>query len=159
MHYSMGNNVLPVLETEKFCPFSQVYLLWNCFSGSIDSPFSTKFSNFSFSSFHMPFSFQFGWFLWLWVNRWQITYPIGADAGYKLLGMEWGSLQSPIELIRKWGTDNTKEKEMFQRNEWFGRLMRFRNDALVILSIICLQLPFEVAYAHTYEIMESDLMK
>lgn len=91
--------------------------------------------------------------------RWQITYPIGADAGYKLLGMEWGSLQSPIELIRKWGTDNTKEKEMFQRNEWFGRLMRFRNDALVILSIICLQLPFEVAYAHTYEIMESDLMK
>lgn len=65
-----------------------------------------------------------------------------------------------MELIRKkWVTDNAKEKEIFQRNEWFGRLMRFRNDALVILSIICLQLPFEVAYAHTYEVTESDLMK
>ncbi|KAL5579392.1 hypothetical protein UlMin_011834 [Ulmus minor] len=91
--------------------------------------------------------------------RWQISYPIGADAGYKLLGMEWSSLQSPVELIRKWGTDNTKEKEVFQKNEWFGCLMRFRNDALVILSIICLQLPFEVAYAHTYEVTESDVMK
>ncbi|PON96104.1 Anoctamin [Trema orientale] len=91
--------------------------------------------------------------------RWQISYPVGADAGHKLLGMEWGSFQSPMEIIRKWGTDNTKEKEFFQRNEWFGRFMRFRNDALVILSIICLQLPFELAYAHTYEVMESDLMK
>ncbi|XP_062087635.1 anoctamin-like protein At1g73020 isoform X1 [Humulus lupulus] len=91
--------------------------------------------------------------------RWQISYPIGADAGCKILGMEWGSLQSPIEIIRKWGTDNTKEKEVFQRNEWFGRIKRFRNDAFVILSIICLQLPFELAYAHTYEVMESDLLK
>ena len=64
-----------------------------------------------------------------------------------------------MEIIRKWGTDNTKDKEVFQRNEWFGRFRRFRNDALVILSIICLQLPFELAYAHTYEVMESDLMK
>ncbi|XP_030491491.2 anoctamin-like protein At1g73020 [Cannabis sativa] len=91
--------------------------------------------------------------------RWQISYPIGADDGCKILGMEWGSLQSPIEIIRKWGTDNTKEKEVFQRNEWFGRIKRFRNDAFVILSIICLQLPFELAYAHTYEVMESDLLK
>lgn len=82
-----------------------------------------------------------------------------SDLGYKLLGMEWSSLQSPVELIRKWGTDKKKEKEMFQRHEWFGRFMRFRNDALVILSIICLQLPFELAYAHTYEITESDVMK
>lgn len=55
--------------------------------------------------------------------------------------------------------DKRKEKEVFQRIEWFGRLRRFRNDAIVILSIICLQLPFELAYAHCYEVIQSDVIK
>ncbi|KAE7999143.1 hypothetical protein FH972_003612 [Carpinus fangiana] len=91
--------------------------------------------------------------------RWQISYSAGVDLGHKLLGMEWSSLQSPVELLKKWGTDKTNEKEAYQRNEWFGCLMRFRNDAMVILSIICLQLPFELAYAHLYEVIGSDVMK
>jgi hypothetical protein len=91
--------------------------------------------------------------------RWQINYSVGVDPGNKLLGMEWSSLQSPVDLIRKWGTDKTNDKEVYQRNEWFGRLMRFRNDVMVILSIIFLQLPFELAYAHLYEVIESDVMK
>lgn len=73
--------------------------------------------------------------------------------------MAWSSPQSSVELMKKWGTDKTKEKEMFQRIEWFGRLMRFRNDAIIIVSIICLQLPFELAYAHLYEVIESDIVK
>lgn len=64
-----------------------------------------------------------------------------------------------MELVKKWGSDKIKEKEVFQREEWVGRLMRFRNDAFIILSIICLQLPFELAYAHLYEVIRSDLMK
>lgn len=80
-----------------------------------------------------------------------------ADVGYKLLGMDRSSVQSAEKPVRK--AHIKIEKEVFQRNEWFGRLLRFRNDALVILSIICLQLPFELAYAHTYEVMESDIIK
>ncbi|GFZ04235.1 hypothetical protein Acr_16g0008590 [Actinidia rufa] len=78
-----------------------------------------------------------------------------------IIKMEWSSLQlqSPVELIKKWGSDKTKEKELFQREEWAGRLRRFRNDAIIILSIICLQLPFELAYAHLYEVIGSELMK
>ncbi|KAM7476033.1 hypothetical protein LguiB_023276 [Lonicera macranthoides] len=92
--------------------------------------------------------------------RWHISYSIGADSRYKYLEQEWSSFQSPVELIRKWGTDNTKhEKKVLQRDEWFGRMVRFRNDAIIILSIICLQLPFELAYAHLYEVLASDLMK
>lgn len=91
------------------------------------------------------------------VFRWKIRYPIRADLGYRQ-GMEWNSSQS-IEIAKKWGTDKTKEREMFQRIEWFGRLMRFRNDAIIIFSIICLQLPFELAYAHIYEVIGSDIMK
>ena len=48
---------------------------------------------------------------------------------------------------------------MYPRSEWFGHLLRFRNDAIVIMSIIFLQLPFELAYAHLYEVIVSDVMK
>ncbi|CAK9184495.1 unnamed protein product [Ilex paraguariensis] len=91
--------------------------------------------------------------------RWQINYPVETEPGYKFLEMEWRSFQSPVELMRRWGMEKSKEKEVFQREEWFGHLMRFRNDAIVILSIICLQLPFELAYAHLYEAIRSGFMK
>uniref|UniRef100_A0A251UUS9 Anoctamin transmembrane domain-containing protein n=1 Tax=Helianthus annuus TaxID=4232 RepID=A0A251UUS9_HELAN len=38
-------------------------------------------------------------------------------------------------------------------------MLRFRNDAIIIFSIICLQLPFELAYAHLYEIIGSDIIR
>lgn len=73
--------------------------------------------------------------------------------------MEWNSLQSTLELLKSLGIDNIKEKEAYQRYEWLGHLMRFRNNAIIILSIICLQLPFELAYAHLYEVIRSDVIK
>ncbi|XP_044494970.1 anoctamin-like protein At1g73020 isoform X2 [Mangifera indica] len=91
--------------------------------------------------------------------RWHINCTIGASQGHKLLGMECGSLQSPLELIRKKGMDINQEKQLYQRYEWLGYFMRFRNDAIIILSIICLQLPFELTYAHLYEVIGSDLLK
>ncbi|KAF9616033.1 hypothetical protein IFM89_027972 [Coptis chinensis] len=91
--------------------------------------------------------------------RWQIGYTVGVDTGFKYSDTERSSLQSHMEHIRKMGTDKIKEKAAFQRDEWSGHLLRFRNDALVILSIICLQLPFELAYAHLYELVSSDIVK
>lgn len=73
--------------------------------------------------------------------------------------MEWSPLKSPMDIIKKWGSDNKKLKEAFQRDEWLGHLLRFRNDAVIILSIICLQLPFELAYAHLYEITQPIILK
>ncbi|XP_031385503.1 anoctamin-like protein At1g73020 isoform X2 [Punica granatum] len=97
------------------------------------------------------------------LSRWQISYSVGAypgyDLGFKVPGKDRSSLQSSVELISKWGRDKKNDKERFQREEWFGTLMRFRNDVIIILSIICLQLPFELAYAHLYEVVESDYMK
>ncbi|KAH9713187.1 Anoctamin-like protein [Citrus sinensis] len=91
--------------------------------------------------------------------RWQINCTIGIGQGHKLLGMEWSYRQPPVEVIKTLGTDKAREKELYQRNEWLGHLMRFRNDVFVILSIICLQLPFELAYAHLYEVIGSDIIK
>lgn len=95
----------------------------------------------------------------IFVCRWQVSYAVGADPGNKLLDMEWSPLKSPMDIIKKWGSDNKKLKEAFQRDEWFGHLLRFRNDAVIILSIICLQLPFELAYAHLYEITQPIILK
>ncbi|OMO70883.1 Anoctamin/TMEM 16 [Corchorus capsularis] len=91
--------------------------------------------------------------------RWQLNFSVSTGQGYKVLGREWSCIQSPMEVIKNLGNDKAKEKEAFQRYEWFGYLKRFRNDALVILSIICLQLPFELAYAHLYEVIKSDIVK
>ncbi|TXG68673.1 hypothetical protein EZV62_003608 [Acer yangbiense] len=91
--------------------------------------------------------------------RWQINYTVGAGQGQKDLGMEWNSHQSPMDLTKGVAMDKKREKQLYQKYEWFGRLMRFRNDAIIILSIICLQLPFELAYAHLYEVIGSDFMK
>ncbi|KAG6575489.1 Anoctamin-like protein, partial [Cucurbita argyrosperma subsp. sororia] len=93
------------------------------------------------------------------IARWQINYTFGGDPGYRLSGVDCTSLQVPVELIKDQEMDKRKEKEAFQKIEWFGRLRRVRNDAIVILSIICLQLPFELAYAHCYEVIQSDVIK
>lgn len=88
--------------------------------------------------------------------------PAGADNGSKFLEGEWYQFQSPEELMKKQEVDKTdkpREKEAFQREEWLGHFMRFRNDAMIILSIICLQLPFELAFAHVYEVLRSDISK
>lgn len=72
--------------------------------------------------------------------------------------MERTSLQSSFEDGNNW-TIKPQEKDMFQREEWNGRMRRLRNDVIIITSIICLQLPFELAYAHLYEVIETDIVK
>lgn len=73
--------------------------------------------------------------------------------------MEWSSLHFPKELVKNLGDEKFKEKEPYQRYEWFAYRKRFRNDVLVFISIICLQLPFELAFAHTYEMITSNTAK
>ncbi|CAH8331501.1 unnamed protein product [Eruca vesicaria subsp. sativa] len=89
--------------------------------------------------------------------RWQINCSVGPSQ--RFLGMEWSSLPFPKELTKNLGDEKFKEKEPYQRYEWFAYRKRFRNDVLVIIGIICLQLPFELAYAHTYEMITSNIIK
>ncbi|GER53492.1 anoctamin-like protein At1g73020 [Striga asiatica] len=91
--------------------------------------------------------------------RLQLYVSGGAESEYKSPQTELSSSRSPTELLKKQSTDRMKEKATFQREEWFRWLMRVRNDALIIMSIVCLQLPFELAYAHLYEIIGSDILK
>ncbi|KAB2025891.1 hypothetical protein ERO13_D06G152751v2, partial [Gossypium hirsutum] len=69
-------------------------------------------------------------------SRWHLKFLVSTSQRYKLSGMEWNSLY-----------------------EWFGYFKRFKNDFIIILSIICLQLPFELVYAQLYEVLKSDVVK
>ncbi|KAI7757327.1 hypothetical protein M8C21_031455 [Ambrosia artemisiifolia] len=91
--------------------------------------------------------------------RWQICYPDGAESTYKYTDTELSSSHSSVELLKKYAADKSEEKEKIQREELSGLMLRFRNDAIIILSTIGLQLPFELAYAHLYESIGSDIMK
>ncbi|XP_071901389.1 anoctamin-like protein At1g73020 isoform X1 [Coffea arabica] len=93
------------------------------------------------------------------LSRWQVNQAPGAGREHKAFDLEWSLFQYPSELMKKQGSDKIIEKEVYQREEWLRRFMRYRNDFVVILSIICLQLPFELAYAHLYEVVTSDLLK
>ncbi|WCJ39610.1 Anoctamin-like protein At1g73020 [Euphorbia peplus] len=87
--------------------------------------------------------------------RWH--YSANSRQEDKFLGMEWTPLQPQLKLVMQ--IDNHKQKKTYQRYEWIGHLMRFRNNSFIIASIICLQLPFELAYAHLYEVMDLDVAK
>ncbi|KAL8153399.1 hypothetical protein V2J09_011159 [Rumex salicifolius] len=92
------------------------------------------------------------------LTRWHISYITGTGPGFKIVG-EWEPLRYPEELAKKLHSDKILEKEIYQKFEWLGRLMKFRNDAIILLSIFCLQLPFELAYAHLYSSLTSDILK
>ncbi|WOL03024.1 anoctamin-like protein [Canna indica] len=89
--------------------------------------------------------------------RWGINYTLSE---YKALQAEL----SPFLHIHKdseneYDADKLTEKKILQRDEWLGLLLKIRNNAIIVLAIICLQLPFELAYAHLYEVTESDVLK
>lgn len=91
--------------------------------------------------------------------RLQIYNSASSESEYRSMKTEPSLSRFPSEHMRKQNTDRMKEKANFQREEWFSWLLRVRNDAFIILSIICLQLPFELAYAHLYEVLGADVLK
>ncbi|XP_073052798.1 anoctamin-like protein At1g73020 [Primulina eburnea] len=91
--------------------------------------------------------------------RWQMYHSTVTESEFKFVHLEPSSPQNPKEIMKKQETIKMKEKAFFQKEEWIRWLMRFRNDAFIITSIICLQLPFELAYAHLYEVIGSDFLK
>ncbi|XP_047962822.1 anoctamin-like protein At1g73020 isoform X1 [Salvia hispanica] len=91
--------------------------------------------------------------------RLQIYNSASLECEYRFIKTEPSLSRFPSEHMRKQNIDRMKEKANFQREEWFTWLLRVRNDAFIILSIICLQLPFELAYAHLYEDLGADVLK
>lgn len=90
------------------------------------------------------------------LTRWKVNYPA---PGHRPLEKDSSMFDSSSEVMKKKSFDKVPEKKLLQREEWFGRLMRLRNDFMVILGIILLQLPFELAYAHIYQALTSGVLK
>ncbi|THU62505.1 hypothetical protein C4D60_Mb01t05850 [Musa balbisiana] len=88
--------------------------------------------------------------------RWGINYTLSE---YKAVQIAQSSFLHVHDKCEKRFGDEPIEKKILQRDEWLGLLLRIRNNAIIVLAIICLQLPFELAYAHLYEVTESDVLK
>ncbi|XBI65106.1 anoctamin-like protein Os01g0706700 isoform X2 [Triticum urartu] len=91
--------------------------------------------------------------------RWGINYSF---AEYKASANELEPIRHYLSIERvdeKNFDDAPAEKRRLQRNEWSGVLLRIRNNAIIVLGIICLQLPFELAYAHLYEKTETEALR
>ncbi|XBI28311.1 anoctamin-like protein Os01g0706700 isoform X2 [Triticum dicoccoides] len=91
--------------------------------------------------------------------RWGINYSF---AEYKASANELEPIRHylPIERVEEKNFDDAPaEKRRLQRNEWSGVLLRIRNNAIIVLGIICLQLPFELAYAHLYDKTETEALR
>lgn len=91
--------------------------------------------------------------------RWGINYSF---AEYKASANELEPIRHYLSVERveeKKFDDTPAEKRRLQRNEWSGVLLRIRNNAIIVLGIICLQLPFELAYAHLYEKTETEALR
>ncbi|KAJ3694971.1 hypothetical protein LUZ60_000348 [Juncus effusus] len=60
---------------------------------------------------------------------------------------------------KKFYTTRPIEKKNIQADEWSGILRKFRNNFIIVLGIICLQLPFELAYAHFYNVINNEILR
>ncbi|KAL2634708.1 hypothetical protein R1flu_006187 [Riccia fluitans] len=49
--------------------------------------------------------------------------------------------------------------DKMEKEEWLSRLRSVRNNGLVFLVVVCLQLPFELAYAHLNKIAPYDVFR
>ncbi|CAN6441501.1 unnamed protein product [Victoria cruziana] len=95
------------------------------------------------------------------LTRWQLYYPEGLiqEQTITISGQNSPDQLQP-EISDRFTTNKPKERyQALQRDEWHGIFRRFRNDALVIMGIICLQLPFELAYAYLYEAIGIDILR
>ncbi|BBN05616.1 hypothetical protein MPTK1_3g14570 [Marchantia polymorpha subsp. ruderalis] len=51
------------------------------------------------------------------------------------------------------------EADRLEKEEWMGRLRSVRNNGLVFLAVVCVQLPFELTYAHLNKIAPYDIFR
>ena len=68
------------------------------------------------------------------------------------------SLEKSAAKMSNQGLTKT-ERQVFQEEEWAEHFRSFRNNATVIAGILCLQLPFEIAYAHLSYITKSSILR
>lgn len=93
---------------------------------------------------------------WLCSSRWGINYSLNDCKGMASDANEFNYVD-PIK--KKFYSSRPVEKTSIQADEWCGIFRKVRNNAIVVLGIICLQLPFELAYAHLYNITQIEVLR
>ncbi|XP_057828563.2 anoctamin-like protein Os01g0706700 isoform X2 [Cryptomeria japonica] len=94
--------------------------------------------------------------------RWNTSHSGNVEPGSRSYASEQHALSqlTPGGVII--GPNNmppNEQRTTLQRHEWHENFKSLRNNVIVIAGILCLQLPFELAYAHFNHIIHSQIWK
>ncbi|KAJ4780465.1 Anoctamin-like protein [Rhynchospora pubera] len=93
---------------------------------------------------------------WLCLSRWGINYSLNEC---KAMPSEANEFNYTDPIKKKFYSSRPAEKTSIQADEWWGIFRKVRNNVIVVLGIICLQLPFELTYAHLYNITQIEVLR
>ncbi|KAJ1689369.1 hypothetical protein LUZ63_013524 [Rhynchospora breviuscula] len=88
--------------------------------------------------------------------RWGINYSLNEC---KAMPSEANEYNYTDPIKKKFYSSRPAEKTSIQADEWWGIFRKVRNNVIVVLGIICLQLPFELTYAHLYNITQIEVLR
>ncbi|KAJ4771744.1 Anoctamin-like protein [Rhynchospora pubera] len=88
--------------------------------------------------------------------RWGINYSLNEC---KAMPSEANEFNYTDPIKKKFYSSRPAEKTSIQADEWWGIFRKVRNNVIVVLGIICLQLPFELTYAHLYNITQIEVLR
>ncbi|KAF3328321.1 anoctamin-like protein [Carex littledalei] len=88
--------------------------------------------------------------------RWGINYSLH---DCKEMASDANEFNYVDPVKNKFYSSRPIEKTSIQADEWCGILRKVKNNAIVVFGIICLQLPFELAYAHLYNITQIEVLR
>lgn len=84
--------------------------------------------------------------------RWNQSSTFEKELGTAL---PWSSNDPVAQTTSRTLGVSKAEKQVFQKEEWAEHFRSFQNNAVVMGGILCLQLPFEITYAHLNYILKS----
>lgn len=93
---------------------------------------------------------------WFCLSRWGINYSLH---DCKEMASDANEFNYVDPVKNKFYSSRPIEKTSIQADEWCGILRKVKNNAIVVFGIICLQLPFELAYAHLYNITQIEVLR
>jgi anoctamin-10 len=95
-------------------------------------------------------------------NNWQMSYESEELQTIKALTEEQqrALMRGAAEQENTYGANVSEdEARILGREEWLGRIRSLKNSLIAVTCILCVQLPFELLYAHLNKYTTNDILK
>lgn len=100
-------------------------------------------------------------FCWT-LSSWQMSYDTEELQTIKGMTEEQqrALIRGATEQENTYGANVSEdEARILGREEWLGRIRSLKNSLIAVTCILCVQLPFELLYAHLNKYTTNDILK